>query len=800
MKIKPFVLFLIALCLLTFGGIGIAADEPADADGNDPTSRYTVKFVGKSLAAALGPKTRVGRSHTRNAAGRPVLDVRAPASVEFLDKLRRNQDRRVQAIESLLGRTVAIQHRFDVVLNGVMVELTADEAERVATLPFVEFVERERIDQLATFAGPDWIGADSIWDGSATVSGLGNRGEGMIAGVVDSGINTQSHPSFSDVDDEGYAFTNPLGAGVFLGDCIGGTSGNDIVQCNDKLIGAYGFAGGTPEDTQANVGHGSHVASTMAGNVVEGPFSTVNNGVFEAARVAGVAPRASIIAYRGCASGCPSSATGASLQQALIDGVTAVNYSIGPTVGGRGISPWSSQSERIMLDLVAAGVFVAASAGNTSPSFNPRPEADVANKAPWIATVANSSHGGFVAHQSTFTDGAVVGEGLENVLSIPGTGPEIAADIDAPAFSAVLTDSANAEGCDPWSGTPFTGGVLVVSRGTCNFSVKVDNAAAAGAIAAIVHNNDDAPPEGMGGLESTTIPAVMIPLDEGLAANAFIDDAPNARVTLPAALETVLVRRFGNELSPGSLIGPNLDFDVTEPTINGPGRLILAANATGGAPFRFLSGTSMSSPHVAGAGLLLMAEHPDWTPTEVLSAMMLTADPVGTDAAGNPTNPDDVGSGTVDLTRASLSGLILSETFEAFLAANPATGGDPRTLNLPSMRHTACDPGCSWTRTVRAARDFPTSWTAQASGDGFDVSISPENFELLEADVLFRDGAETDGGPNSSAQEIEITVSNNTSGSQMRFGELVLSEDSDQTPEARMTISVSQSLPAPPPI
>ena len=792
------------LILISFIAPGAAlaqVDALTDASG-DERALYTVKFHGKSLAAAMGPMPREDRSHRRNDAGRLVLDVRAPDSVRYLEMVRQNHDRMMSDIERLLDRSVPVEQRFDVVLNGVMVRLTEQEAQQVANLGFVEFVERERIDQINTFAGPDWIGASSIWDGSATVSGVGNRGEGMIAAVIDSGINTQSHPSFAAVDDEGYNFVNPLGDGNYLGDCIGGTNGTDLVQCNAKLIGAYGFIGGTPEDTLSDVGHGSHTASTMAGNVVFGPFTTNTGAVVPAAQIAGVAPRANIIAYRACAGGCPGSATGAGLQQALIDGANATNYSIGPTAGGRGISPWASQSERIMLDLVAAGLFTAASAGNTRGQTNPNPEADVANKGPWIATVANSSHGGFIAHQAAVSDNGNPVGGLESLLAIPGTGPQVAVDIDAPVFSALETDAANFEGCNPWAGSPFTGGILLVSRGSCNFSAKVDNAAAAGAIAVIVHNNSAGPPIAMGGLETTTIPAVMIPQADGQAANAAIASAVAPTALIPSNLEVLLVPEFGNALNPGSLKGPNLDFDVTEPTINAPGTNILAANAAGDAgDFRFLSGTSMSGPHVAGAGLLLLSEHPEWTPTEALSAMMMTANPVGTKPNGLPTDPDDVGAGTVDLTKASLAGLVMGETFDNFLAANPATGGDPRTLNLPSMRHTSCNPSCSWTRTVRNALDQQANWVIDAAGDGdvFDIAVTPTEFELLPGDVVFRDSLENGAGATSSYQTIEVSVTNNTAGNQMRFGELILTETGALAPNARMTIAVSQSLPPLPP-
>lgn len=794
-----FLLFTAAV--MVFAQSAVAQDQAAAADGE--LANYIVKFEGKSLAAASGPIRRQDHTHRRNAAGRLVLDVNARGSVAFLEGLRGTQNSRLELIEGQLDRDLEVLKRFDVVLNGVAVQMTEAEANRVAELPFVEFVQREPIYQLDTYAGPPWIGADSIWDGSATVSGIGNRGEGMIAGVIDSGINTQGHPSFAATADDGYTFTNPLGSGVYLGDCIDGTTGSDLVQCNDKLIGAYAFTGGDPEDTLSDVGHGSHTASTMAGNLVQGPFTLNDGAVVPAPEISGVAPRANVIAYRACNGGCPGFATSGSLQQALIDGVNATNYSIGPTFGGRGSNPWSDASNRIMLDLVAAGIFTAASAGNTRGNDNPNPEADVANKGPWIATVANSTHGGVVAHDAGFADSGGPAVGLESVIAVPGSGPAVSTALSADVIYAGEIDAANFEGCNAWTGSPFTNSILLVSRGSCNFSVKVDNAAAAGAIAVVVHNNVPGAPFRMGALETTSIPSVMIPRDDGIAASSFITGASSPSVTIPVEVNTELVEEWGNVLSAGSLKGPNLDFDVTEPDLNAPGTQILAANAAGGAgDFRFLNGTSMSGPHIAGAGLLLLAEHPEWTPTEVLSAMMLTADPIGTlSDATTATTPDDVGSGTADLTKASLAGLVMNESFDNFLAANPATGGDPRTLNLPSMRHTSCDPTCSWTRVVRNAKDVETSWTATAnSAAEFDVSVVPASFELLPADVIFRDQMEDGTGPNSSYQTLEITVSNNSSGAAMRFGELILAETGLKIPSARMTIAVSQSLPAAPPL
>ncbi|MCA1778636.1 MAG: hypothetical protein LC637_04430, partial [Xanthomonadaceae bacterium] len=143
---------------------------------------------------------------------------------------------------------------------------------------------------------------------------------------------------------------------------------------------------------------------------------------------------------------------------------------------------------------------------------------DVANKGPWIATVANSSHGGLVANPVSFADAGSAPAELQDLPGIAGTGPAFQSDLEGPVFSASETDPTNFEGCNAWAGSPFTGGILLVSRGSCNFSAKVDNAVAAGAIGVVVFNNISGAPIVMGALEGTTVPSVMITNAGGLAA------------------------------------------------------------------------------------------------------------------------------------------------------------------------------------------------------------------------------------------------------------------------------------------
>ena len=124
------------------------------------------------------------------------------------------------------------------------------------------------------------------------------------------------------------------------------------------------------------------------------------------------------------------------------------------------------------------------------------------------------------------------------------------------------------------------------------------------------------------------------------------------------------------------------------------------------------SGTSMSSPHVAGLAALLKNLHPDWTPMEVKSALQTTAKLEGLkDDEVTPWNVDDVGSGRAQVDKAVAAGLVLDETYARFLAANPSGGSiNIKELNVPSMRNMNCVPNCSFVRTFTSTLGAASTW------------------------------------------------------------------------------------------
>jgi hypothetical protein len=289
-----------------------------------------------------------------------------------------------------------VVHRYTKVFNGVSMVLPSDNVGDVASAQGVKAVYLDELVQLDTDASPAFIGAPAAW---AQLGGQESAGEGVIVGILDSGIWPE-HPSVADPDPSGKPYAPPPvvpGANGFAGGAPRNTcdfgdtawNANDApFACNNKLIGAYdfidtykAFVGLLPtefDSARDDNGHGTHTLTTSAGNAgVAASMYGVDRGV-----VSGIAPRAHVIAYRVCGdAGCYNSDSIAAVEQAILDGVNVINFSIS---GGN--NPFGDAVELAFLDAYDNGVFVAASAGNSGPTAE-----TVAHRGPWVTTVAAST-------------------------------------------------------------------------------------------------------------------------------------------------------------------------------------------------------------------------------------------------------------------------------------------------------------------------------------------------------------------------------------------------------------------------
>jgi subtilisin family serine protease len=676
--------------------------------GVSETGLYVVQLTDPSLASYTGGIAGLAAT-SPEATGARKLDADSPASRAYLQHLTDKQTQFTAELSQKLDRSVEVAFNYTGVLNAIAIAVSHEEAAQIAAMPGVAAVYGDTYREIATDVGPALIGAPAIWNGD-TGYGVATRGEGIIIGVIDSGINSQ-HPSFAATDGDGYSHTNPYGAGVYNGWCAANPG-----FCNEKLIGAYNFHpnGGSPEDTD---GHGSHTASTAGGNAHIATFD-VGNETYNIP-VQGVAPRANIVAYKVCDPTCPGTSSIAAVNSAILnDEADVLNYSISGVD-----SPWTDAVDLAFLDASNAGIFVSASAGNAGPG-----PSTVAKTGPWNASVAASTHNRAIGQTLDVTS---QGEpaALQGLFVVPGEGTSIVTDIN----SGILYDSTNNLGCDPFAPGTFTGNLALIQRGGCTFAVKATNAQNAGATGVVLFQSVGGPPITAGG--NPAPPLVMMDLASGIALRDHILANPTTTtVRINATTSLVYVDEWEDIVAGFSSRGPS-QFELLKPDYIAPGVNILAAvSQEPGDPvqYGFLQGTSMSSPHGAGAGALMMALHPTWSPAEIRSAMATTAvtDLFKEDGL-TPADPFDIGSGRLDLSLASNVGLVFDETGANYAAANPAIGGDPKTLNQPSVVNYNCVGDCTWTREVKSTLPISATYTASFSGPaGMTATVTPSTFTI----------------------------------------------------------------------
>lgn len=770
---------------------------------------YVIKFSEDGLLYYNGGLNDLKATNPKLTNNHKKFNARSPASKAYSTHLKSVKQERMEEIRTALGNNKRESYHYKAMYHGVMMRLTEEEAAMIKDLPNIKSVAKEPVYQLDTERGPRWIKAHEIWEGTAVPSNaFPGEGAGIIVGVLDTGINSD-HPSFAEVGPvDGYVHVNPFGDGNFVGHCIGGDNDglpapNAEVPCNNKLIGAWGLEAGDTAAPEDNNSHGTHTASTAAGNHWDGPFFDANaNANIGLDQISGVAPHANVIAYDVCNATCAS--TSAGIDRAILDGVDVINYSI-----SSGPDAWNQfDSDRSFLDAVNAGIFVAASAGNTRDN-NTNPIADSNHNGPWVMTVAASTHdrdGTRVVGSFSGGDTAAPADlsGQSNTGSFGPQNIVYAGDFVNPG-------EPEPEQClNPFpAGTWTNNEIVVCDRGAIARVAKGANVAAGGAGGMILANID-------GGATSVVadfhvLPAIHVDAANGNAIKAWLASGTSHMGEIINMSATGGNPAVGDVLAGFSLRGPNLVIDVTKPSITAPGVSIAAAVANAaGTPagvgeLGFISGTSMSGPHVAGSGALMKATHPNWSVSEIKSAMQMTADVTGRkEDNATPVDHDDVGSGRVDLSKAAMAGLVMDETFDNYLAANPATGGDPRTLNVPSVRNSTCGASCSWTRTLKHKLHTDSNWTLTTETDGtFTLEVSPTTFSMMSNDVIYGDGFDNMPLATSTPQEITITATGvPTVAEGMAFGRVILSDDSGLTPDLHITVSVNQELPyggTPPP-
>ena len=708
------------LGLLAVLGALLLAVSASGAPGDTERKTYIVQMLKDPAVAYDGGVA--GIPATKPDAGQKFQGA-APAVARYVDHLKADHTEALAQVGG--GQKI---YDYGVSFNGFSVELSDAQASKLEKVAGVVAVTEDELRQPDTSTTPRFIGLESPTGLWALAGGVANAGENVIVGAIDTGVWPE-HPSFSDRRGTGPFARQTYGAipSQWQGICQAGEEWNSRGECQRKLIGARFFLDGfgleniaehdfiSPRDYN---GHGSHTLSTAAGN--NGVQATGDAALL--GKISGMAPRARVAAYKVCwegdgNGGCATSDSMAAIDQAVADGVDVLNYSISGTR-----TNFLDPVEVAFLFAADAGVFVAASAGNTDGTST------VAHPSPWLTTVAASTHDRGGLGSVTLGNGATYqGASLAaNSVSGPFIDSETAGKAGVPTTNARLCFI---DSLDP---AKVSGKIVLCDRGVIARTDKSFEVRQAGGIGMVLVNTA---PIGVNA-DLHYVPSVHLESNHRPAVKAYAA-TPGATATIAkGAITTVPAPFMAGFSSDGPLLAG--DGDVLKPDVTAPGVDVLAAVAppgNRGRLFDLYSGTSMSSPHVAGLGAMLTDLHPDWSPMMQKSALMTTAYSVAN------ANQFNFGAGHVDASKAGDPGLVYDSSFLdwfGFLCgtgqlANPSCATlkiDPSDLNQASIAIGQLAGKQTVTRTVTNVGNATETYAASFSLAGVTAVANPASFTI----------------------------------------------------------------------
>src|SRR5215510_11995540 len=674
--------------LLTAGAaMALFAAKPSVPEPTNAAPKngvYMVQMIAYPVVSYTGDVH--GYNATKPGKGEKV-DPLAANTLSYISYLKSKHD---EAIRKVRGGPKIYSYTFS--FNGFAAKLTQKQAAALAKQSDVLAVTPDELQEINTSTTPSFLGLTDpggLWGQLGGPTGdkkHAGAGENIVIGVVDSGIWPQSK-SFSDRDVNGKLIYQPLGGRH--GRCEDSSADGSWTfdNCNKKLMWARHFnaAWGGDPGIQAQRpweylsprdynGHGTHTSSTAGGN--NGVQPTGPAAGFPP--ISGMAPRARVAMYKALwstqdgstASGFNSDLV-AAIDQAVADGVDVINYSVGPS------SPpntFLSPEQVSFLFAADAGVFVSAAAGNAGPGAG-----TVTNPGPWITTAAAGTHNRSGVGSVTLGNAATY------------NGASLAAPVGPAPF--IRSTDAGLPGADPTKvqlcyaavdngGTPVldparvAGKIVLCDRGVnarVNKSLAVQQAGGVGMVLANVTPNSL-------NADFHFVPTVHV-ADTDRAALITYSGTTNPTATVNKS--TIVLNAPAPLIAGFSSRGPQLAGagDLLKPDVIAPGVDILAAvahtPAQNNLDFNLLSGTSMSTPHVAGVAALLKQLHPTWSPMMIKSALMTT----GTDVLDGPNNSPSVifgqGAGHIKPNNAADPGLVYNNSFNDWLAFLCGTSDRP---------------------------------------------------------------------------------------------------------------------------
>lgn len=596
----------------------------------------------------------------------PLLDshkVSQYASVtDFLDSsavqsTERKLERARKAVKSQLATKlddVEVRYEYTTVFNGLSVEADYADLETIQDLPGVKDAYVSQVYQLIEPVNETKL-ADSVPAIGGDISQkTGYTGKGMVVAILDTGLDT-SHEAFQN-DVNGAKYTKDAISAKITGNALNaGEISVDSVYKSSKIPFAYDYYG-TDTNVSGGNSHGTHVAGIVGAN---------------RGQVTGVAPDAQLMILKifgDDGSGAYDSDILAALDDAVMLGADAINMSLGMTAGFSQAA--DAKMQQVYQRVKNAGISLMCAAGNEySSSYKSASGTDL--------PLASNPDNGAVASPSTY-DAALSVASMNNVKA---TAPYLLVGDRKIRYSdpaetvskqiASLNDTYEYVDCGVGATTDFTGKALsdkvaLIQRAgeekgeILTFAQKEANAKKAGAKAVIIYDNVEGDLVNMS--TDGNIPAVFISKADGEAMLA----ASDKHVSFSKSYLAQFQDAYSGKMSDFSSWGVTPDLKL-KPEITAPGGDIYSTLP--GGLYGSMSGTSMASPHMAGAAVVMaqyiteelggtgMAQQEITALSNKL--LMSTAVPVKNEQ-GLPYSPRKQGAGLVQLGRATKAKAYLS--------------------------------------------------------------------------------------------------------------------------------------------
>jgi len=536
-------------------------------------------FAVRSASAAAAPETVSGAWTSRwfvELESPPVADGTSPSELTA-------ERGRFRAAARAEGVAYKERFAFSTLFNGISISLRDEAVPQVRNLDGVVAmhpVDTVTLDQAPNAFEPDLAFAISMTGADIARSTLGYSGRGVHVAIMDSGVD-YDHPDLGGCFGRGCRVTKGY-------DFVGDDYNEDET---DPRWQPVPHPDALPDDCG---GHGTHVAGIVGAR----------------GAITGVAPDITLGSYRvfGCSGATSSDVMIAAMERIYRDGADVLNMSISENLSSWPEAPTAQAATR----LAKKGVVVVAGAGND------RLDGLWAAGAPGVGKDVIAV--GSVDNLKRQTPAFALSPDQLPIAYAPGTGTVALPTAGTFEIARIAPD----DGCNPIVLGSLAGKVALIRRNDlCTFRVKAANAADAGAVGVIFYNNAG-PIDGQPLVTGTTIPVVYIAQQDGELINGRLDQGP---VTMTWGATASAPSPSAGLLSVFSSTGLAADLSL-KPDIVAPGGLIRSTWPVEKGGQAVVSGTSMASPHVAGAVALLLQARPRLRSEDVAAVLQNSADPV----------------------------------------------------------------------------------------------------------------------------------------------------------------------------